>query len=399
MFRTGGLWSLVAGIVLALGPGTPLRGQDSGNDRLRQHFAKGDQAYREGRLDDAVREFEEVVRLRPDLAEAHAKLGVIHYSRNQFRAAAGAFREAVRHKPALARAEALLGIASMRAGDLVEAVPLLEKAAARPPSADLGRQCSLLLMEAYHKLGRLDAALDVARTLLADDPDDADLLYSVYRLHSELGSRAVAGLVRSAAGSVRLHQVTAEMLESQGDYIQAADQYRKAADKDPALPGIHRALAVALLNASPGDDARAEARRELETELDAHPSDFHSIYELGEIEWTEGGFDAARMLFSRAVELHPDFVEALIALGKSAMRLGDTAAAVPHLERAVRLAPENEAARYRLSQAYRRLGRSADADRELARFRELREAAASIGEIYRQVLRKPVRAQEADESQ
>ena len=370
-----------------------LAAQTAEVEKVRQHFARGDEAYRQQRLDDAIREFREVLRLSPSLAEAHAKLGVIFYSRGEYQEAADCFRKAVTYKPSLKRAEALLGIALVRSGRLDEAVPLLEKSMRQPPDRDLGKQAGLLLLEAFHKLGKLDKALDIARELLSDDPQDADLLYHVYRLHSELGSRAVAALAKEGAGSARLHQVTAELLESQGDYLQAVDQYRRATQKDPSLPGIHRALAVALLNASPGGTARSEARRELEIEIGANPVDFHSIYELGEIEWSEGRFAEARKRFARAIELQPEFVDALIALGKAATRQGDAEGALPHLEKAVRLAPDNEVARYRLSQAYRRLGREEDAVRELARFEALREESSAIAEIYRQVLRKPVTGQ------
>ena len=370
-----------------------LAAQTAEVEKVREHFAQGDEAYRQQRLDDAIREFREVLRLSPSLAEAHAKLGVIFYSRGEYQEAADSFRKAVTHKPSLRRAEALLGIALVRCGRLDEAVPLLEKSMRQPPDRDLGKQAGLLLLEAFHKLGELDKALDIARELLSDDPQDPDLLYHAYRLHSELGSRAVAELTKQAAGSARLHQVTAELLESQGDHMRAVDQYRRAVLKDPSLPGIRRALAVALLNASPDGTARDQARRELEIEIGANPVDFHSIYELGEIEWSEGRFAEARERFARAIELQPEFVDALIALGKAATRQGDAKGALPHLEKAVRLDPDNEVARYRLSQAYRRLGREEDAVRELARFEALRAESSAIAEIYRQVLRKPVTGQ------
>ena len=379
--------------VLSLVSGLSLAAQTAEVERVREHFARGDEAYRQQRLDDAIHEFREVLRLSPSLAEAHAKLGVIFYSRGEYQEAADSFRKAVTHKPSLRRAEALLGIALVRCGRLDEAVPLLEKSMGQPPDEELGKQAGLLLLEAFHKLGRPDRALDIARELLSEDPRDADLLYHVYRLHSELGSRAVAALAKQAAGSARLHQVTAELLESQGDHTRAVDQYRRAVRKDPSLPGIRRALAVALLNASPEGTARDKARRELEIEIGANPVDFHSIYELGELEWSEGRFAEARERFARAIELQPEFVDALIALGKAATRQGDAKGALPHLEKAVRLDPDNEVARYRLSQAYRRLGREEDAARELARFEALREESSAIAEIYRQVLRKPVTGQ------
>ena len=385
----------VAILAALLSPASVARapGQGPGVDAVREHFARGDEFYRQRQLDDAVREFRAALRLSPRLAEAHAKLGVIHLARKQYPQAAAAFREAVRHKPSLARARALLGVAAIRSGQINEAVPLLEETVRQPPDEGLGMQAGLLLVEAYHKLGNLDRALEHARSLLEKDPGNAELLYSAYRLYSELGSQVVARLVREAAGSARLHQVAAELLESQGDFVQAVEQYRRAAAKDPDLPGIHRALAVAILNASAGPEARNEAREGLLTELRSNPVDFHAIYQLGEIEWSEGRFTEAHRHFKRAVELHPDFVDALIALGKSATRSGAPGEALAHLERAVRLEPGNEVARYRLAQAYRRLGRNDEADSELEAFQNLRRDASAIAEIYQQVLRKPVTGQ------
>ena len=52
----------------------------------------------------------------------------------------------------------------------------------------------------------------------------------------------MAALVKAAPGSARLHQVTAELLESEGDFPKAVDQYRRALTIDPNLAGAHRAL-------------------------------------------------------------------------------------------------------------------------------------------------------------
>jgi len=53
-----------------------------------------------------------------------------------------------------------------------------------------------------------------------------------------------------------LHQVAGELMESEGDFPHAADQYQKALEKDPSLAGIRRALGVALMNSSQDDAAR-----------------------------------------------------------------------------------------------------------------------------------------------
>ena len=61
-------------------------------------------------------------------------------------------------------------------------------------------------------------------------------------LHSDLGARAVAALVKAAPGSARLHQLTAELLESEGDFPRAVDQYRKALEIDPSHAEAGRRL-------------------------------------------------------------------------------------------------------------------------------------------------------------
>ena len=365
--------------------------------RLRRHFELGDKAFRESRLDDAVAQFREVTKLSPSLAEAHAKLGVIFYSQRRYPEAAAAFEQAVRHKPSLKRAEAMLGISMVRAGDLRGAIPHLGKAFKDPPDAALGEQCGLVLLEAHHKLGELDEALGVARKLMDESPSNTEALYSAYRLYSDLGSRTVARLVREGRDSARLHQVTAELLEAQGDYPQAVEQYRRAIEKDPQLPGIHRALGVALLNASPDAAARLGAQQEFQLELAANPADYHSEYQLGEIHWAVEEREEALRRYRRAVELNGNFVDALIALGKVHTVRGEADKALTYLEKAARLDPENEVVHYRLSQAYRKLGRLDDAKREAKQFEELREAAASIGRIYEQVQRKPVIEQSVEQ--
>ena len=69
------------------------------------------------------------------------------------------------------------------------------------------------------------------------------------------------------------------------------------------------------------------------------------------------------------------------------------------LQEAVKIDPNNEVAHYRLAQAYRKLGQAAESELELAQFRRLREASASLGMIYQQVQRKPITEQTIESGQ
>ena len=167
----------------------------------------------------------------------------------------------------------------------------------------------MLLTELYAARQEEDKLLDVVRALRQGFPSNADVLYMAYRLYSDLGARAISDLVREAPGSARVHQVTADLLLSEGDYPRAARQYREALRIDERLPGANRALAVAILNSNPDEAGMQEAEQALGRELSLNPRDAESLYQLGEISWRKGAEDAALKHYAAAVELQPKFVE------------------------------------------------------------------------------------------
>jgi tetratricopeptide (TPR) repeat protein len=206
-------------------------------------------------------------------------------------------------------------------------------------------------------------------------------------------------LVHAAPDSARLHQVAGELLDSEGNFPRAIDQYHEALEKDPELTGIHRALGVAMLNASQDDASMLRAQKEFKLELAIDPDDAHSEYELGEIYWRKHQPEEALKHYSRAVQLRRNFTDALLALGKVWVFQGQADQALQVLQEAVKIDPNNEVAHYRLAQAYRKLGQAAESELELAQFRRLREASASLGMIYQQVQRKPITEQTIESGQ
>lgn len=377
----------------------PLSGQTSRRTTAQAHYQKAEEALRQNRYDEAAREFGEVIRLNPKLAEAHANLGVIYYTQGKLHEALEAFQQALTLKPSLSRVENYLGILKARGGRIDEALPLLERSFKKLTDEEWRQRTGLLLAEIYAARMDLYKALDVVRTLEKAHPSNPEILYVMYRIHSELGAKAISRLVRTAPDSARLHQVTAELLESQGDFPRAIEQYRKALELDPNLPGIHRSLGVAILNARQDEASRSEAQRHFEFELATNPADAYSEYQLGEIYWNRYQYEDALKHFTRALELRSNFVDALIAVGKVMISQGLPEKALYYLREAERLDPENEVAHYRLAQAYRKLGRHQDAHAEIALFEKLRAASASIGAIYRQVQRNPVTGQSIESGQ
>src|SRR5258708_7844161 len=169
-------------------------------------------------------------------------------------------------------------------------------------------------------------------------------------------------MYRKTPGSYRVNQISAEIFEIQGRYQEAAAEYRKAIEKNPAALNLHYRLGRALLLESHQSANLQAARKEFEAELALNPSDAVAEYQVGQILVAEQNPAAARH-FERAAELNPDFAEPLIALAKI-----KPDQAIPLLERAVKLQPSSESAHYSLMLAYRNAGRMEDAQREKAAF-------------------------------
>jgi tetratricopeptide (TPR) repeat protein len=170
-----------------------------------------------------------------------------------------------------------------------------------------------------------------------------------------------------------VNQVSAEIFEIEGRYADAASEYRKAIEKNPAALNLHFRLGRVLLLESHAPENLALARREFEAELKLNPGDAVAEYELGQILITAQEPTAAAEHFERAAALNPEFPEALEAVAKARMDAKQYAEAIALLEHVVRLQPGNETAHYSLMMAYRNAGRTAEAAREQVEVEKLRQ--------------------------
>jgi tetratricopeptide (TPR) repeat protein len=302
--------------------------------------------------------------------------GIQEFREGKYEAAKTTLGQALRQKPGDAHARTFLALARAATGDCDAASSDLSATFATSPIPDLRRLAGVALAQCHLAANRPDAALPIVMELEKQFPADADVLYEAAKVYMKGWNDVVFQMFQKTPASYRVNQVSAEIFEVQGRYAEAAAEYRKAIEKNPAAVNLHFRLARAVLMQSHSAEAIGEARREFEAELKLNPGDAVAEYEIGQILVTENRPQEAAPRFERAMTLAPDFAEALLAVGRmrsDAKRYDD---AIPLLERAVRLQPENESAHYNLMIAYRNAGRTAEALREKAEIDKLERPPA-----------------------
>jgi tetratricopeptide (TPR) repeat protein len=272
------------------------------------------------------------------------------------------------HRPAF------LALSQAAAGHCDAALPDLAKQFAETPDPELRRLTGLALSQCDLAQGHYDEAVPVLARLKALYPGDADVLYQAARFHMKAWNDTLFEMFQKVPSSYRVNQISAEIFEIQGRYAEAAAEYRKAIEKNPAALDLHFRRGRALLLQSHSAENLALGRREFEAEIGLNPSDAVAEYEIGQILLTSQETAAAVKRFERAASLDPGFAEALQAVARARMDAKQYDEAIALLEKVVRLQPANESAHYSLMLAYRNAGRSADAAAQQAVLDKLRQA-------------------------
>ena len=315
--------------------------------------------------------------------------GIEAYSRGDYLAAERSLREATRTAGGEPRARAFLALTLAATSRCDEAEGGL-RTAAESGTGDLRRLAGLALAQCHLARQRLDDAAAVLRSLRTAWPADADVLYLSARLYGRAWNATIHQLYQHNPASFRVNQLSGEILEMQGQFGEAAAEYRKAIAKNPRAVNLHFRLGRALLMSSQEPQMLETARQAFEAELALNPLDSVAEYQVGQVLLVQQKTAPAALRFERALVLNPGFVEALVALGKLRSvekRDGD---AIALLERAVKLAPRSESARYSLMMAYRNAGRVEDAKREKAELDKLQKTPeGEFTEFLKKLGQKP----------
>jgi tetratricopeptide (TPR) repeat protein len=140
-----------------------VRAASPAEQKALRHNERGLELFSKGKLEQAVKEYEEAIAAHPALAAAHNNLGSAHFAAGRFDRAADAFRRATELDTDYGQAHFNLALAHIKLGREREAHAALSAALRAYNSAG----------EAHLKAGRLREAEESFRGMLQIDPDYA----------------------------------------------------------------------------------------------------------------------------------------------------------------------------------------------------------------------------------
>jgi predicted O-linked N-acetylglucosamine transferase (SPINDLY family) len=240
----------------------------------------------------------------------------------------------------------------------------------------------------HHQAGRLQAAEQIYRQILAVEPNHADAWHLLGMINGQAGNHqlAVEYIYRALAVKpdwAEAYYSLGVALNDQGKPDEAIACYRRVLELKPDYAEAHNNLGVAFKEQGKLDEAVACYRRALELK-----PDFAEIYNnLGVAFKEQGKLDKAVACYRRALELNSRYAEPHNNLGAAFKDQGKLDEAVACYRRALELRPDYAEAYNNLGAAFKDQGKLDGAVACYRRALELRpdyaEAHRNLGVVLR----------------
>jgi len=202
-----------------------------------------------GKLDDAIFEYHEALRIKPDFAEAHNNLGSCLLKQGQLADAIDQFVQSLKLNPGFAEAHFNLGAALGDAGRIQDAIAHYQKAIRLKPDFTDARYNLGNVLSGMP--GRLDESAAQYRAVLKFDPDYVEARFNLALVDYRRGNQDAARIQLQEAVDQRPHFVEARrllgaILDRENRLDEAIRQYSEILRLQPDDATNHFSLAVDL---------------------------------------------------------------------------------------------------------------------------------------------------------
>jgi tetratricopeptide (TPR) repeat protein len=213
------------------------------------------QAMNDGRFEDAVRIYRELLQALPDEPGLLMNLGMALAMAGREAEAIAPLERATTLKPALVPAQLFLGTSYLALGASDKAIrPLQRVSAAEPANLEYRR----LLARAYSESGRALEAATVLRQVTDLAPTLPAAWYSLFHAYNAVAQDALATFETESGNGQWQQLLIADALFSDGRLTDAFAAYREAIAALPAMVSIHDATATIYEQTGHADWAAAE---------------------------------------------------------------------------------------------------------------------------------------------
>jgi tetratricopeptide (TPR) repeat protein len=298
----------------------------------------------EGSWQQAIAEYDEAIRLKPDLAEAYNNRGAARRALGELEAALADFTEAARLKPDLAAAR--INVASIRLdlGQTEEAVQDLDRAFSLKLTEPEVASTYLLYGRAHSALGDREAAIDVLSEAIDLDSENADAFYLRGQAYLAIGLLP-SGL--QGASACRPGPACQRADSDFGNAVRINTEFIGAYVARGDLRVLRGVLAPAI--------------RDYDEAIWREP-DNPDYYERRGMAYVGLGRKSEAVAdFEHAIRLDPGRAAAYRARGLAYVELGQPDLAISSFDEAVRLDPQDPGSYYGRALAQEELGRTAEA--------------------------------------
>ena len=328
-----------------------------------QIFQHGQDALNRGRLDQAERDFRQVLALNPQLGGAYANLGVVYMRRKQWTKALEMLHQAEQMLPQVAGIRLNIGLAYYRQSEFLKAIPVFESVVRDQPAASQPRH---LLGICYFFAQRWSDAANSLEPLWAQESNQLDYLYVLMIAanragRKDLDEKAFAQLVKVGGDSAEFHLFMGKSHLNLEQYDMALTEFQAAAQANPNLTFLHFNLGLTYLKKQDYERARDEFLKDaaIEPDLALNYDELGDVYSLMQQD------REAEKSYREALRREPRLVNSYLGLAKIYQRDEKYQQSLAALDSAAKLDPGRPDIHYLRGQVLVHMGRKDEGKKEL----------------------------------